>query len=128
MKKYNLHQIMIRAWALVKESAMTISAALRRAWAEAKAATKDLVEVLTANLDQMAYNDYHIHAGYERRAVSKLWEKGDEKRAYLAIRCYTYAGRFKRSYKAGYVDLVSNQYVIGKWDDVDAEKMECISR
>lgn len=36
MKKYNLSNIMKRAWELVKKTAMTMSAALRQAWKEAK--------------------------------------------------------------------------------------------
>lgn len=36
MKKYNLSNIMKRAWALVKELKITISCGLRRAWKEAK--------------------------------------------------------------------------------------------
>nr|DAH67889.1 MAG TPA: hypothetical protein [Caudoviricetes sp.] len=36
MKKYNLSTIMKRAWELVKESAMTISSGLKKAWKEAK--------------------------------------------------------------------------------------------
>lgn len=36
MKKYNLSNIMKRAWELVKKSAMTISSGLKKAWEEAK--------------------------------------------------------------------------------------------
>ena len=36
MKKYNLSNIMKRAWALVKEVGMTISSALKESWKEAK--------------------------------------------------------------------------------------------
>ena len=36
MKKYNLSNIMKRAWELVKKSGMTISSGLRKAWEEAK--------------------------------------------------------------------------------------------
>lgn len=36
MKKYNLSYIMKRAWELVNKEAMTLSQALRKAWAEAK--------------------------------------------------------------------------------------------
>ena len=34
MKKYNLSEIMKRAWELVKKSAMTISSGLKKAWEE----------------------------------------------------------------------------------------------
>lgn len=128
MKKYNLSAIMKRAWELVKKAAMTISAALHQAWEEAKANMRDLVETLKENLEAMAYNDYHINAGVDRQVSAKLWEKDGAKRVYLAIQCYTANGRFKGSYKAGYVDQVTNQYAVGKYDDVDAEGMEYIGR
>lgn len=128
MKKYNLSKIMKRAWELVKELAMTMSAALVQAWKEAKEMGKSLVETLKANLETMAYGDYHINAGVDRQVNVKTWEKGDAKRAYLTIDCYSVAGRGKGSYKCGYVDLVTNQYVVGKWDDVDAENEVYIGR
>lgn len=40
MKKYNLSQIMKNAWRMVKTAGMTISAALRKAWAMAKGEIK----------------------------------------------------------------------------------------
>lgn len=39
--KYNLSNIMKRAWELVKKAAMTISEGLKKAWAEAKKRRKD---------------------------------------------------------------------------------------
>ena len=128
MKKYNLSQIMKRAWELIKKAAMTRSAALKQAWKEAKENNQDLVATLKATLETMAYGDYHINAGIDRQANVKMWEKGDAKRAYLAINCYTANGRFKGSYKCGYVDLVTNQYVVGKYDDVDAANRIYIGR
>lgn len=44
MKKYNLSNIMKRAWELVKKSAMTISSGLKKAWEEAKTMEQKLVE------------------------------------------------------------------------------------
>lgn len=128
MKKYNLSKIMKRAWELVKKAGMTISEGLRKAWAEAKASAENLVDKLVENLNDMAYNDYHIRAGVEREAVSKVWEKNGMKRAYLTIVCRSLTGNFKGSYKAGYVDLITNAYFCGKYDEIDAEKMEYIGR
>lgn len=88
----------------------------------------NMIETLKANLEQMAYNDYHINAGVDRQVVAKNWEKDGAKRVYLAIQCYTANGRFKGSYKAGYVDQVANKYIVGKYDDVDAANMEYIGR
>lgn len=47
MKKYNLSNIMKRAWELVKKAGATISEGLKKAWAEAKTPSKDqLIEKL----------------------------------------------------------------------------------
>ena len=126
MKKYNLSNIMKRAWELVKKAGMTISSGLKKAWKEAKEMKENLVEELKANLEDMMYNNVYIHAGVERSVSAKLWEKNGNKRMYLAINCYTANGRFKGSYKCGYVDMVTNEYVCGKYDDVDAANKEYI--
>lgn len=128
MKKYNLSKIMKRAWELVRETAMTMSAALRQAWKEAKEMKENLVDALKANLEAMAYGDYHINAGVDRQVTVRNWESGNAKRAYLTINCFTANGRGKGSYKCGYVDLVTNQYVVGKYDDVDAANRQYIGR
>ena len=128
MKKYNLSKIMKRAWELVRETAMTMSSALRQAWKEAKEMKENLVDALKANLEAMAYGDYHINAGVDRQVTVRNWESGNAKRAYLTINCFTANGRGKGSYKCGYVDLVTNQYIVGKYDDVDAANRQYIGR
>lgn len=128
MKKYNLSNIMKRAWVLVKNFGLVISEALKKSWKEAKAMEENLVEKLKANLEDMMYSDYHITAGSNREVWIKKWEKNGAKRKYLSINCFTLAGRFKGSYKCGYVDLVTNEYVCGKFDDVDAANKKYIGR
>ena len=49
MKKYNLSNIMKRAWELVKKAGMTISAGLKKAWKEAKNMTKALEDFFMKN-------------------------------------------------------------------------------
>ena len=44
MKKYNLSNIMKRAWELVKKAGMTISSGLKKAWKEAKTIEKKIFE------------------------------------------------------------------------------------
>ena len=88
----------------------------------------ELIEMLKANLEDMAYHDYHINAGIDRRIVEKTWEKDGARRVYFSINCYTANGRSKGSYKCGYVDLVTNQYMVGKYDDVDAARKQYIGR
>lgn len=128
MGKYNLSKIMKRAWELVKNAAADMSAALKQAWKEAKKLKEDLAETLKKNLEAMAYGDYHINAGIDRRVNSNQWEKNGNKRLYLSIDCYTMAGRSKGSYKCGYIDMITNQYVVGKYDDVDAANSRYIGR
>ena len=128
MKKYNLSAIMKRAWALVKGFGLAISEALKKSWKEAKTMEENLIEKLKANLEDMMYNDYHINAGIDRMVQTKTWEKGGAKREYFSIACFTGNGRFKGSYKCGYVDLVTNEYVCGKFDDVDAVNKEYVGR
>ncbi len=128
MKKYNLSKIMKRAWELVKGFGLAISEGLKKAWREAKEAKENLVDELKKNLVDMLYNDYHINLGIDRQVRSKKWENGGAKREYLTIACYTGNGRYKGAYKCGYVDLVTNEYVCGRYDDVDAANKEYIGR
>ena len=128
MKKYNLSKIMKRAWEMVRRFGFDISEGLRKAWKEAKEMKENFVETLKANLEAMAYGDYHINLGIDRQVQSKVWEKDGLKREYLTIACFTGNGRFKGAYKCGYVDLVANEYVCGKYDDVNAELKEYIGR
>lgn len=128
MKKYDLSKIMKRAWQLVKEVGITISSGLKKAWQEAKEVKKDLLSKLMENLEQMKDNDYHINIGVEREVMSKVWEKEGQKRNYLSINCYTLNGRFKGSYKCGYINMHTGEYVCGKFDDVNAETMEYVGR
>lgn len=62
MKKYNLSNIMKRAWALVKEIGMTISCGLKLAWREAKEVEE---EVKNAVVSHFMY--------YNRRRYSRPW-------------------------------------------------------
>lgn len=128
MKKYNLSNIMKRAWELVKNFGITISEGLKKAWKEAKEMKENIIDTLKANLEDMAMNDYHINLGVDRQVWSKTWEKNGKRREYLTISCYTSNGRNKGSYKCGYVDLVTNEYVCGKYDDVNAMTKEYIGR
>ena len=64
MKKYNLSNIMKRAWELVKKEGLCISEGLKLAWKEAKNMKETMEEKL-------------IRLGY------KVWEKGDMKRIYI---------------------------------------------
>ena len=126
--KYNLSNIMTRAWELVKAIKMDMSSALKKAWKEAKEKMENLTAKLVENLNKMKYNDYHINAGVEREVTTKIWEKNGQKREYLKIVCYTLAGNYKGTYDCGYVDLVANEYACTKYSDINAETMEYVGR
>ena len=55
MKKYNLSQIMKRAWELIKKAAMTRSEALRQAWKEAKNNSLNLIDTLRLAVEVMRF-------------------------------------------------------------------------
>lgn len=128
MKKYDLSKIMTRAWELVKKVGMTISAGLKKAWKEAKETAESLLDTLIANLEEMAHSHYRIHAGMDRQVTANRWRKNGKDRTYLDIKCYTLGGRFKRTYKAGYINNATGEYVAGKYDDVDALAKEYIGK
>lgn len=77
------------------------------------------VKTIVKMAEERMYKDYNIHAGGEKKVCTKVWEKGDKKRTYITIQCFTPAGRFKASFKCGYVDMVTNEYVATQYDDVD---------
>lgn len=88
----------------------------------------ELVKKLVNNLETMAYENHNINLGINREVMEKTWEKEGHKRTYLSINCYTLNNRFKGSYKCGYVDMTTGEYVCGKYDDVNADTMEYIGR
>ena len=66
MKKYNLSNIMKRAWALVKEIGMTISCGLKLAWREAKEVEEEVKNAVVSHF--MYYN----HRRYSRPWVCEI--------------------------------------------------------
>lgn len=70
----------------------------------------------------MAYNDYHINLGVDRE--TKAVER--DERTYLRIDCYTANGRYKGNYQAGYIVTETGEYIVGRYDDINAETIEWI--
>lgn len=54
MKKYNLSNIMKRAWEMVKKAGFGISEALKKSWKEAKAMKEDIKNVVVKHFE--SYN------------------------------------------------------------------------
>lgn len=71
MKKYNLSEIMKRAWALVKQAGVTISSGLKKAWKEAKG-----MKELKGTEKQVKWAQDIIHDAY---ANIDSWIRTDKK-------------------------------------------------
>lgn len=107
MKKYNLSNIMKRAWELVKKAGMTISSGLRKAWEEAKHTMIKFeryakVAIVDAN-GTCNPNCGSAHDDESNYLIFKLWEKNGRKRVY--------ANDYKKR-SVGYIDLNSNNSIV----------------
>ena len=85
MKKYNLSNIMKRAWELVKKTKMTISSALKKAWEEAKHTMikfEKMAKVAIRNKGEINPNCGKEHDDESNYLVFRLWEKNGYRRIY----------------------------------------------
>lgn len=101
MKKYNLSNIMKRAWELVKEFKITISSGLKKAWKEAKEAMNKIKFNSVAKVATVENGEINPYCGTEYDSESnyytfKLWQKGSYNRIYI--------NDYKRR-TVGYIDL-----------------------
>lgn len=97
MKKYNMHEIMVNAWNIRRTNNVSMSTALRSAWAIAKAVNK--AEEVAANIDwntNVRVND---------------WVKYGKSRTYIEVAVYTNAWNRKHTEKIGYVDNMTGEFV-----------------
>lgn len=83
MKKYNLSNIMKRAWELVKEFGMTISEGLKKAWSEAKAASEKIAFNGYAKLEKIENGEVNNYGEDCCYLTFKLWESNGKKRIYV---------------------------------------------
>lgn len=95
--KYNKSNIMKRAWELVKTAGVTISTALKAAWATAKAV--------------IAANEIAADCDWNNRVKVSDWAKYGKNRTYVAVRVYTNAWNLKREIKVGYVNNLTGELV-----------------
>ena len=104
MKKYNLSNIMKRAWELVKKAGMTISAGLKKAWKEAKKAMGKIKFEGKAKVAKIVNGKQALGVGTEYDSecnyfTFKLWERGSMRRIYIN----DYKNR-----SVGYIDINKN--------------------
>ena len=94
---YNKHEIMVNAWHIRRTANVSMSVALKAAWALAKAIkTADTVGE---------------ESGWNHKTVANDWVKYGKHRTYVSTRIYTNAWSLKREIKLGYVDNLTGEYV-----------------
>ena len=102
MKKYNLSNIMKRAWELVKKAGMSISSGLKKAWDEAKKELKKVVFSGKAKVLQIEKGEPKLGASDSDYLYFHLWEGKKKRRIYAN----DYKGR-----SVGYIDLDNNNEI-----------------
>lgn len=129
--KYNLSNIMKRAWELVKKAGRTISEGLKTAWVEAKMVVK--AEELSTN-DKVAAKLQELMdregtaGGYHYQIRASKWEKyGKSRTYYKIIETRNFSKRYAE-YDFGYVNNTTGEYVPGRSDafsgyDLSGERM-----
>lgn len=94
---YNKREIMVNAWNIRRTANVSMSTALRAAWALAKAMNK--AEEVAANID------------WNTKVRVNDWAKYGKNRTYVEVAVYTSAWNRKRTEKIGYVDNLTGEFV-----------------
>lgn len=113
MKKYNLSQIMKKAWETYRKfqsfaTKLSFSECLRRAWAEAKKAV-ETVAVVTLDTIKAAAHKLVMSGEYED-VTFREWNGYDKSRVYIKAIRHTLAGNL-RTADCGYWDVDNSKYV-----------------
>lgn len=96
---YNKSNIMHSAWTIRKTYNVSMSVALRAAWAQEKA--------------RQAAEMEGKKSGWNYRVIVNDWAKGGKARTYISTRIYTNAWNLKRENKIGYIDNLTGEFVAG---------------
>lgn len=94
--KYNRRNIMRNAWEIKKSANVSMSVALKAAWATEKA--------------MMAAEEIGKESGWNYRVVANDWVKYGKNRTYVSTRIYTNAWNCKSEKKVGYVDNLTGEF------------------
>ena len=97
MKKNNMHEIMVNAWNIRRVNNVSMSTALRAAWALAKAI--NTAEQVASGID------------WNTKVKVNDWIKYGKSRTYIEVAVYTNAWNRKRTEKIGYVDNMTGEFV-----------------
>lgn len=113
MKKYNLSNIMKRAWELVKKAGATISTGLKKAWAEAKAVEETAKAKVVKAIESLISETSDV---YDYSISESVWEKYGKSRTYFKVIETRANSKHYASYDCGYIDNKTEEYVAGKVD------------
>lgn len=97
MTKYNLSNIMKNAWNIRRTANVSMSIALKSAWALEKA----MISAEESGKD----------SGWNYRVSVSDWCKYGKNRTYVTTRIYTNAWNLKREIKIGYVDNMTGSFI-----------------
>lgn len=95
--KYNKKNIMKNAWAIRRNNKVSMSTALKAAWALEKALT--------------SAEEIGKESGWNYRVNANDWIKYGKSRTYISTRIYTNAWNLKAEKKLGYVDNMTGAFV-----------------
>ena len=94
---YNKHEIMVNAWNIRRTANVSMSVALKAAWALAKA-----IKTAVPLSDEIDWNT---------KVCVNDWAKGGHNRTYVEVAVYTNAWNRKRTEKIGYVNNLTGEFV-----------------
>lgn len=114
MKRYNLSQIMKKAWSLVKGLGMTMSSALKEAWREAKS----LKAQLETKLEALAMEAGSHDNGYHYEISIRDWENYGKSRTYFSIVETRDNSKHYAEHNYGYFDNQTEKYFPAKYGDL----------
>ena len=95
--KYSKKNVMRNAWAIRRSNNVSMSTALKAAWA---------IEKTVAAAEEAGKE-----SGWNYRVSANEWSKYGKSRTYISTRIYTNAWNLKREIKFGYVDLMTGAYI-----------------
>lgn len=95
--KYNKANIMKNAWNIRRTANVSMSIAMKSAWALEKA----MIDAEKTGKE----------SGWNYKVLANDWAKGAHNRTYVSCRIYTNAWNLKREIKIGYVNNLSGEFV-----------------
>lgn len=97
MKKYNLHSIMNRAWRFRREYNVSMSVALKTAWAYEKEGIKA--------------EEIGKESGYDYYVSINAWNKYGKSRIYIETKTYYNHRKYRKSIYKCYIDNMTGEVV-----------------